>query len=56
MIQTVVLIGFIIVFLLVGIIRAVIEEDPKEKLLREIRDELRKKNKHDEVKEGKIFR
>lgn len=53
MIQTLALIGFIILFILSGILHA--EKDPKERLLREIRDELRKKNRQDEVKEGKII-
>lgn len=59
MANTLILLGFIVLLILTGAIRAFMKgyfPDKKEKILREIRDELKKKNKNDEAKEGKIIK
>lgn len=52
------LLGFILLFFLGGALRAFMKgeiPDKKEDLLREIRDELKKKNKKDEPLEGEVI-
>jgi hypothetical protein len=57
MANTLILLGFIVLLVLSSIFYGFMRgdfTDKKEKLLREIRDELKKKNK-DDAKEGKVI-
>ncbi len=51
------LIALFLILFLPGIVWGILtgKFDKKEELLRDIRDELRKKNKSDEAKEGRVI-